>query len=85
MSLHYNVVNSYLYVNKTEIYKFKTHDSIGWYEVCLRSLSKDFTKEKQREIFLNCRVYDFSVGHSSVEKENIPNIHEYLMVQNNVK
>ena len=32
LSLHYNGVNSYLYVNKTKIYKFKAHDNIRWYE-----------------------------------------------------
>ena len=53
MSLHYIGVNSYLYVNKTEIYKFKAHDNIGWYGFCLGSVSKDFTKNEQSEISLN--------------------------------
>ena len=42
--MHYNDVNSYFYANKTEIYKFKAHDKICWYEFCLGSVSKDFTK-----------------------------------------
>ena len=84
MSLHYNDVNSYLYVNKTEIYKFKVHDNIRWYDFCLGSVSKDFTHNEQSEISLIGNVYDFSVGHSPVEKPDNSNIHEYLMVKNNI-
>ena len=32
----------------------------------LGSISKDLTKDKQREIFLNGTVYDFSVDHCSL-------------------
>ena len=31
LSLNYNDDESYLYVNKTEICKFKTTDNISWY------------------------------------------------------
>ena len=27
-------------------------------------------------------LYDFSVDHSSIKKEDIPNIHQYLLVKN---
>ena len=74
-----------MYVNKTEICKFKTKDNIRWYDFCLGSISKDFTKNEQSEISLNGTVYDFLVDHSSIKKEGIFNIHQYLMVQNNVK
>ena len=30
-------------------------------------------------------VYDFSVDHSSVKKEDILNIHQYLTIKNNIK
>ena len=30
-------------------------------------------------------LYDFSVDHSSIKKEGILNIHQYLMVKNNIK
>ena len=36
------------------------------------------------EISLNWAVYDFSVDYSSIEKEGILNIHEYLMIKNKV-
>ena len=43
-----------------------------------------FTKEEQSEISLNGTVYDFSVEHNSIEKEDILNIHQYLMIKNNI-
>ena len=74
-----------MYVNKTEIYKFKAKDNIGWHNFCLGSISKDFTKDEQCKISLNGTLYDFSVDHSSIKKENILNIHQYIMIKNNVK
>ena len=59
--------------------------NVIWYEFCLGNVSNDFTKNEQGETFLNGTVYDFLVDHSSVEKEDILNIHEYLMVKNNIK
>ena len=49
------------------------------------SVSKDFAKDEQSRISLNGNVYDFSVVHSSIKKEEILNIHQYLMVKNNIK
>ena len=49
------------------------------------SISRDFTKDEQNKVSLNGTVYDFSVDDSSIEKEDMLNIHEYLMVQNNIK
>ena len=45
LSLHYNSTNSYLYVNKTKIYKLKGH------EFCLTNVSKDILKNEQNEIY----------------------------------
>ena len=74
-----------MYVNKTEIYKFKVKDNISRYNSSLRSISKDFTKNEQSEISLNHTVYDFSVEHSLIEKEGILNIHQYLTTKNKIK
>ena len=74
ISLHCNGDESCFYVNKTEIYKFKAKYNISWYNFCLGSISKDFTKDEQSEIYLSNTVYDFSVDYSSVKKENILNI-----------
>ena len=44
LSLHYNGANSYLFVNDTEIIKFKTKDSeIVSSPLCLGSISKDWS------------------------------------------
>ena len=49
LSLHYNGTNSYLFVNGTEIIKFKAKDSeIIPYSLCLGNISKDWTNEKNR-------------------------------------
>ena len=69
MSLHYNGDESYLYMNETEICKFKGHNNIPWYELCFGSVTKDFTKDEVRGISLNGSVYDFSVDHSPIEKK----------------
>ena len=43
LSLHYNGANSYLFVNGTEIHKFKAKDSeIFAYSLCLGNISKDW-------------------------------------------
>ena len=44
LSLHYNGANSYLFVNGTEIYKFKAKDSeIVASPLCLGNISKDWS------------------------------------------
>ena len=52
LSLHYNGANSYLFVNGTEIYKFKAKDSeIVAIPLCLGNIPKDWlidnTKKKR--------------------------------------
>ena len=81
LSLHYNDDGSYLYVNQIEIYKFKAKDNISWYNVCLGSVSQDFTKDKQSKISLNGTICNFSVEHGSIKKEDILNIHQYIMIK----
>ena len=80
-----NGEESYLYVYKTSICKFKASDSISWYNFCLGSISKDFTKNELSEISFNGTVYDFSVEDNSIKKEDIVNIHQRLKIKNNVK
>ena len=59
------------------------NDNINLCNFCLRSVLKDFPKDEKSEFFfLNGTVYDFSFDHSSVKKEDIHNILQYLMVRN---
>ena len=73
-----------MYVNRTKICKLKANDNISCYNFYFGSISKDFTKDEQREISLNGAAYNFSFDHCSIKKEDILNIHKYLMVKNNV-
>ena len=50
LSLHCNRDNNYLYVNKTQIHKFRAHDNIRWYMFCLGSVLKLFTIDEESEI-----------------------------------
>ena len=56
---------------------------ITWDE--LRKQTKDFREDKISEILYNGTVYDFSVDHSAIGKENIFNIHECLIKMSNIK
>ena len=47
--------------------------NICWYNFCLGSVSKDFAENEQSKISLNRTMYDFSVDHCSIKKEDIPN------------
>ena len=50
LSLHYNGANSYLFVNGTEIIKFKAKDSeILAYSLCLGNISKDWTNDNMKK------------------------------------
>ena len=85
MSLHYNGANSYLFVNGTEIFKFKAKDSeITPYPLCLRSISKDWSVDNMKKSGLKGCVYDFSVDHDAIVVSDILDIHEYLMKKNKI-
>ena len=46
LSLHYNGANSYLFVDSTEIYKFKAKDSeVAASPSCLGNISKDWSTD----------------------------------------
>ena len=50
LSLHYNGANSYLFVNGTEIYKFKAKDSeIAASPLCLGNISKDWSTDNMKK------------------------------------
>ena len=87
MSLHYNANNSYLLVNRKEIFKFKVDNkNINFpTQFYLGSTSNGFSATESREVSLNKNVYDFSVDHNSIYKSDILNIHKYLMTKSNMK
>ena len=85
LSLHYNGANSYLFINATEIYKFKAKDSeIVATPLCLGNISKDWSVDNMKDTGLNGYVYDFSVDYDATIADDIKGIHKYLMKKNNI-
>ena len=85
LSLHYSWVDSYLFVNGTEIYKFKAKDSeIVATPLCLGNISKDWSVDNMKRTGFNGYVYDFSVDYDAVTGDDIKDIHMYLMKKNNI-
>ena len=85
LSLHYSWVDSYLFVNGTEIYKFKAKDSeIVATPLCLENISKDWSVDNRKRTGFNGYVYDFRVDYDAVTGDDIKDIHMYLMKKNNI-
>ena len=75
MSLHYNGANSYLFVNSTEIIKFKAKDSnIIATSLCLGNISKNWSVDNMKDTGLNGYVYDFSVDYDANSVDDIKDI-----------
>ena len=84
LSLHYSGADSYLFVNGTEIIKFKAKDSqIVASPLCLGK-TKDWLTDNVRKISFTGYVYDFSVGYDAIDVDDIKDILKYLMKKNNI-
>ena len=80
LSLHYNGANSYLFVNGTEIYKFKAKDSeIVPSPLCLGKISKDWSGDNMEKTGFTGYVYDLSADYDVVDVDDIKDIHKYVM------
>ena len=85
LSLHYNGVNSYLFVNGTEIYKLKAKDSeFVATPLCLGNISKDWSAYNMKKTRFNGYIYNFSVDYDATDVDDIVDIHKYLMKKNNI-
>ena len=85
LSLLYNGANSYVFVNSTEIYKFKAKDSeIVTTPLCLGNISKDWSVNNTTKTGFNGYIYDFSVDYDSTDVDDILDIHKYLMKKNDI-
>ena len=79
LSLHYHGVNSYLFVNGVEIFKFKAKDSeINAATLCSDNVSKDSSVDNMKKNELYGYVYDFLVDYDSIDVADILNIYKYL-------
>ena len=80
MSLHYNGANSYLFINGTEIIKFKAkHSEVVATPLCLGNISKDWSIDNMKRIGFTGYVYDFSVDYEGTDVDDIKGINKYLM------
>ena len=78
--MHYNGANSYLFVNGTEIYKFKAKDSaIVASPVCLGNISKDWSVDNMKKTGSTGYLYDFRVDYDVIDVDDIKDLHKYLM------
>ena len=85
LSLHYNGSNSFLFVNGTEIIKFKVkYSEIAAYPLCLGNISKDWSVDNIKKTGLKGCVYDFSVDYDAIAVSDILDIHKYLMKKNGI-
>ena len=83
--MHCNGTNSYLFVNGTEIYRFKAKDcEIVATPLYLGKISKEWSTDKMKETGFNGYVYDFSVDYDSIAVDDIKDIHKYLMKKNDI-
>ena len=85
LSLHYNRANSYLFVNGTEIIKFKAKDSnIVASPLYLGNISKDWSVDNMKKTGFAGYVYDFSADYNVVTLDDMKDIHNYLMKKNDI-
>ena len=83
--MHYNGANSYLFVNVTEIYKFKAKDSeIVATPLCWGNISKAWSTDNMKKAGFNGYVYDVSVDYDAIYVDDIKDIHKYSMKKNNI-
>ena len=85
VSLHYNRANSYVFVNATEIIKFKAKDSEFVADLlCLGNTSEDFSLANMKKTGFYGSVFDFSVDYRVAAVDNILDMHKYLMKKNGI-
>ena len=83
--MHYNGANSYLFVNGTEMYKFKAKDSeILASPLCLGNISKNWLVDNMKRTGFNGYVYNFSVDYNATDVDDIKDIYKYLIKKNNI-
>ena len=85
LNLHYNGANNYLFVNSTNIYKFKAKDSeILEGAIFLGNISKKWSVDNMKRTGFTGYVYNFSADYEAVAVDDIKNVHKYLMKKNDI-
>ena len=82
--MHYDGASSYLFVNGTEIIKFKAKDSqISAYPLCLRNISNWSVDDMKKTGLKGC-VMSLVLIMILLQFFNILDIHKYLMKKNGI-
>ena len=78
LSLHYHGANSYLFVNGTEIIRFKAKIvfEIVATPLYLGNASKDFFKDNMKKTEFYWFVYDFSVDYDAITVNDVLDLHK---------
>ena len=75
-----------MFVNSTEIYKFKAKNSeIVPTLLCLGNISKDWSVDNMKKTGLAGYVYDFNADYDPIGVGDIKDTHKYLMKKNDTK
>ena len=79
MTLYYNGTDSYLFVNGTEIHKFKAKDSeIVAIPLCLGNISKELPVDNMKKTGFNGYIYEFSVDYDATDNDDVVDTHKYM-------
>ena len=85
LSLHYDGANSYLFVNGTEIIKFKAKDSeTAAAPLCIGKISKYISVDNKKKTGLNGYVFHFSIEYNVIAVGDKLDIHKHLMKTNDI-
>ena len=79
-------MNSYLFVNGVETYKFKAKNyKIKPTLLCLGNVSKDFSVDNVKNTWLNRYVYVCSVDYDAIAVDGLLDIHKYSVKKDDIK
>ena len=86
LSLHYNVDDSYLFVNGRQELKFKAKtDQLVKENLCIGNLSDHWTASETEKTGLYGNIYDFVVDYEDIlDVKTIYDMHRYLMIKHNI-
>ena len=86
LSLHYNVDDSYLFVNGSQELKFKAKkDQLVKEKLCIGNLSDQWTTSESEKTGLYGKINDFIVDYEQIlGVKAIYDMHRYLMTKHNI-
>ena len=86
LSLHYNVDNSYLFVNGRQELNFKAKtDQLVKEKLCIGNLSDQWTTSESEKTGLYGNIYDFVVDYKQISGvKPIYDMHRYLIIKHNI-